>query len=59
MELGLCSGKKVKIILKNGNVYSGLAYDYTSELDNEPDGACIYIGDTEILESEIESIELI
>lgn len=51
--------KKVKIKLIDGEEIEGKAYQYTSELDNEPDGACIYIGDYEILESEIATIEVL
>lgn len=59
MNLWEAEGKKVKITLTDGEEISGTAYQYTSELDNEPDGACIYIGDYEILESEIGKIELL
>lgn len=52
-------GKKVKIILIDGEEISGKAYQYTSELDNEPDGACIYIDSYEILESDIAKIEVL
>lgn len=59
IELWKCQGKKTRITLKNGHVYVGIPYQYTSGLDNEPDGACIYMDDTEILESEISGVELI
>lgn len=57
MKLWEAEGKNVRITLIDGEKISGKAYQYTSELDNEPDGACIYIGDYEILESEIAKIE--
>ena len=57
MKLWEAEGKNVRINLIDGEKISGKAYQYTSELDNEPDGACIYIGDYEILESEIAKIE--
>lgn len=59
MKLWESEGKKVRFTLKNGHVYEGVPYQYTSELDNEPDGACIYIEDYEILESEVAKIEVI
>lgn len=59
MNLWEVEGKKVKIELKNGHVYTGEAYDYTSELDNTPEIASITIGHTEILENEIKEIQLI
>ncbi len=59
MNLWEAEGKKVKITLADGEEISGTAYQYTSELDNEPEEACIYIGDYEILESEIAKIELL
>ena len=37
MILAQAQGKRVRITLKDGKVFEGLAYDYTSELDNEPD----------------------
>lgn len=57
MKLWEVEGKNVKITLTDGEEIVGKAYQYTSELDNEPDGACIYIGNYEILESEIAKIE--
>lgn len=59
MKLWELEGKKVRITLKNGHVYEGVAGDYTSELDNTPEIASICIGYTELLENEIEKIELI
>ena len=43
MELFETQGRRVKITLKNGKVFQGQAYDYTSALDNEPDPASITI----------------
>jgi len=59
MKLWKYSGKNVRITLKNGHVYTGRAYDYTSALDNEPDPESISIGDIEFYAPEIEKIELI
>ena len=59
MNLWEAEGKKVKIILIDGEEISGKAYQYTSELDNEPDGVCIYIDSYEILESDIAKIEVL
>lgn len=37
MTLYEAEGKKVRITLKNGHVYEGVAFDYTSAYDNDPD----------------------
>ncbi len=58
MKLYEVEGKKVRIKTDDGQVFEGKAYDYTSALDNEPDPASISIGDTEIFENEIISIEV-
>jgi hypothetical protein len=59
MKLWQYVGKNVRIILHNGHVYEGVAHEYTSALDNEPEIASICIGHTEILETEVKTIELI
>lgn len=51
-------GKKVKVKLKNGQIFRGLFTDAFSEYDNDGP-ATIIIGSTEIEEQEIEEIELI
>lgn len=58
MNLWEYSGKNVRITLKNGQVFEGIAYDYTSELDNEPDPESITIDSIELFAPEIEKIEL-
>ncbi len=58
MTLREADGKEVKITLKDGSVIEGLAYDYTSDLDNEPEPASITIDHTEIYETDIESIAI-
>lgn len=50
-------GKVVRITTNDGQVFQGKATDYVSALDNEPDPASICIGDTELHENEIVSIE--
>lgn len=50
-------GKFVRITTDDGQVFEGKAYDYTSAIDNEPESASISIGDTELFEDEIISIE--
>lgn len=57
MKLSEAWGKFVRITTDDGQVFEGKAYDYTSALDNEPDPASISIGDTELFESEVVSIE--
>lgn len=59
MKLWEYSGKNVRITLKDGSVFEGLAYDYTSALDNEPDPESITIDSIELFSPEIEKIELI
>ena len=39
MKLWEYSGKNVRITLKDGKVFEGIAYDYTSALDNETEKA--------------------
>ena len=58
LTLKEAQGKRVKITLKNGKAFSGLAYDYTSPLDNEPQPESITINQTELFKPEINSIEL-
>ena len=59
MKLWEYSGKNVRITLKDGSVFEGLAYDYTSALDNEPDPESITIDSIELFSPEIEKIELV
>lgn len=59
MKLWEYSGKNVCITLKDGAVFEGLAYDYTSALDNEPDPESITISDIELFTPEIAKIELV
>jgi len=58
MKLWETEGKRVKFTLTDGQTITGTPYQYTSDLDNEPYGACIYINSYEILESEIIRIEM-
>jgi hypothetical protein len=58
-KLGGYDGKLIKITTDDGQIFEGLGVDYTSRLDN-PDGiASICIGDYELYENEIASIELV
>lgn len=56
MELHKYSGKKVKLTTKDGEVYTGRAYDYMPAQDNPDNVACISVGDFEFSETEIASI---
>jgi len=63
MKIWEISGKDVRIVLNDGQVFSGIAECYTSEFDNEgiehrPPAASICIGIYELYEDEIASIEL-
>ena len=58
-KLGKYDGKLIIITTDDGQVFEGLGIDYTSRLDN-PDGiASICIGDYELYENEIVSVELV
>lgn len=59
MRLYEASGKRVRIVLKTGEAFEGVAYDYTSALDNEPDPESITIDSVELYAPEIEKIELL
>lgn len=59
MNLWEYSGKNVKITLKDGKVFQGEAYGYTSALDNEPDPESIVVNSIELYLPEIESVELL
>ena len=52
-----CFGKHVIVTLNTGQVFEGVGEYYTSALDN-PDGiASVCVGDYELYENEIASIE--
>lgn len=59
MKLYKFSGKRVKLITKDGDVYTGMAYDYIPAQDNPDNVACITVNDFEFSETEIESITFI
>lgn len=59
MKLWEAAGKYVRITMKDGEIFEGFAYDYTSALDNEPDPESISIGVFELYEPEIKKIELL
>lgn len=53
-------GRNVRITCHSGNVYEGIAEDYTNPWDNEENIASICIGEnTELYENEIKRIEII
>ena len=59
MRLWEYSGKHVKILTDDGQIFEGIARDYTSELDNPGGVACISIGNIEFEETEIINIEVV
>lgn len=60
MDLWEYRGKNVRITTDDGQIFEGIAHEYTSDLDNTELGiASICIGHTELYENEIEKIELI
>lgn len=59
MKLYEACGKNVRIKTNDGQIFEGIAYDYTSALDNDPEPASISVGDTELYENEIISIEVL
>ena len=59
MKLYEAEGKKVRITMLDGAVFEGMAYDYTSSLDNEPEPESITIDNIELYAPEIEKIEIL
>ncbi len=59
MKLYECNGKKVRIITTDNKEFEGEAFDYIPAQDNTPEVASISIGDFELFENDIKSIELI
>ena len=59
MKLYEAEGKKVRITMLDGAVFEGMAYDYTSSLDNEPEPESITIDSIELYAPEIEKIEVL
>lgn len=59
MKLWEYSGKNVRITPDDGQAFEGIAYDYTSALDNEPDTESISISVFELYAPEIKKIELV
>lgn len=57
MTLYEAHGKNVIVTMKDGQVFHGRAYDYTSAADNDPDPESITIGHIELFAPEIKSIE--
>ena len=58
-RLGSFDGRMVKIITDDGLIFAGICTDYKSGLDN-PDGiASVCIGNVELYDNEIVSIEQI
>lgn len=59
------SGKKIRVICKDGKAFEGINENFTQPLDNEPELAAICIQKkgcsslTELTEPEIEKIEVI
>lgn len=59
MELWEFCGKNVKITLLNGQVFTGKAYDFVPEQDNDSGFASISVGDFELYQNEIAEIIII
>lgn len=59
MTLYEAEGKNVRITTIDGEIFEGLAYDYTTAYDNDPDPESITISHVELFAPEIEKIELI
>ena len=63
MKLWEYEGKNVRVTFKDGDVLEGVAYDYTSALDNTgedtPNVETLCLGCLEFTEEEIASIELL
>lgn len=56
MKLYEAENKKIRIVLNNGMVFEGVAYDYTSALDNEPEPESITIDSVELYAPDIKEI---
>lgn len=52
-------GKRVRVKMKDGDVFEGELNLHTSELDNEPDPESIVVGWTELFVNEINHIEVV
>lgn len=59
MELYKYCGKFVGIRTNDGQYFIGKACDYTPSQNNTPEIASISIGDIEIYENEIKSIDIV
>lgn len=59
MKLYEARGKYVRITTDDGQIFEGRAELYTPAYDNTPEIASICIGDYELYENEIVSIEII
>ena len=59
MKLHEYEGRKVRLITTIGNTFEGYVSDFIEAEDNEPEKESIIIGDYEIFEDEIKSIELL
>ena len=59
MYLGKYEGKLIRITLKNGKIFEGLGEWYTQGIDNPSGFSSICVGDYELYEPEIVSIEVI
>lgn len=59
MKLYEAEGKEVRVTMLDGTVFEGVAYDYTSALDNEPEPESITIDSIELYAPEIEKIEIL
>lgn len=59
MKLHEYEGQKVRLITTIGNIFEGYVSDFIEAEDNEPEKESLIIGDYEIFEDEIKSIELL
>ena len=59
MKLIECENKRIEITTINGEVYSGLATDYTPADENTPEIESICIGNIEFFSNEIKNIRTI
>lgn len=59
MKLYEAEGKEVRVTMLDGTVFEGVAYDYTSALDNEPEPESITVDSVELYAPEIEKVEVL
>ena len=53
------NGESVRVVMTDGEVFTGVLFGYISAMDNEPDPESVIIGKTELMADEISVIEVL